>query len=151
MRSRTQLPEVIASRTGLNVQNDPLVSPAVVESMGRISGKRSPAQLAQTHRLRGPRQFGGRHPSEAEVTLLQAHRHNEVGRDAQKNLRNEWKRSKRAKARCSLAAENQVFGRKLTGLLTDHATDQQTLARLLRAQTARGRAWSQKESANHPM
>ena len=145
-----QLPEVIASGTGLYVQNISLVSPAVVESMGRISGKRSSAQLAQTHRLHGPRQSCGRRPFEAEVTLLQAHRDKEVGRDAQKNLRNERKRSKRAKARClelakdkenmELAAEGQ---RKEAEKLKTRLAKVQTR---LEAQKKRSKALSTKVS-----
>ena len=47
----------------------------------------------------------------------------------------EWDEAVSAYNRSPLAAENQAnpldFGRKLTGLLTDHAADQQKLARLL--------------------
>lgn len=47
----------------------------------------------------------------------------------------EWEEAHSAYNRSPLAAESQInpldFGRKLTGLLTDHAADQQKLARLL--------------------
>ena len=49
----------------------------------------------------------------------------------------EWEEALSAYNRSSRAAEGQVnpleFGRKITGLLTDHAADQQKLARLLGA------------------
>ena len=65
--------------------------------MGWISNKRSPAQLAQTHCLHVSCRTREQHPSEAEVALLQAHHYKDAARDAQKNLRNERKCSKRAK------------------------------------------------------
>ena len=44
-----------------------------------------------------PRRRQRQRPSEAEIALLQVRRYKEVGRDAQKSLRNERKRSKRVK------------------------------------------------------
>ena len=67
-----------------------------------------PAQLAQTQRLHAPRQPHRQYPSEAEMALLQTRCYQAAAKDAQRNLRNERKRSNRVKdARLGLVKEKE--------------------------------------------